>query len=130
MVAALSAFGVGGPRIGWQEQAAHRFILSMDGNGAACSRVALALRWNSVLVKYNSPYLLYYFHGLEPWRHYLPVRRDPDVLDLIAGMAGSADRDAEIADRSTQFARDHLNRRSATTYTAELLERYFALFGA
>jgi hypothetical protein len=47
----LRNMGFGDDRyISWDEQLESRFLLSMDGNGAACSRVLVALASNSVLV--------------------------------------------------------------------------------
>ena len=67
--------------VDWQHQLLSRFVFSMDGNGATCSRVMRVLRSRSVLLKLNSPHQLFYFSGLIPWRHYVPVA-DADDLDL------------------------------------------------
>jgi hypothetical protein len=126
MVAALR---LGHGRKEWAEQLPCKYLLSMDGNGANCSRVALALRSNSVLVKYNSPWLLFYFRGLEAWHHYLPARRDDDVVTIVEQAAATRVRDAAIAVESARFARDHLSEAACACYTAELMRHYFALCG-
>ena len=41
------------PRMAWKEQLQAKFLLSIDGNGATCSRVVIALASNSVLLKYE-----------------------------------------------------------------------------
>ena len=51
------------PVLDWKEQLQRRFILSIDGNGATCSRVVIALLSNSVLLKYDSDNIMYYFEG-------------------------------------------------------------------
>ena len=127
--AMIRALGFGEVRRPWADHFRYRYLLSIDGNGANCSRVALGLMGQAVLAKYNSPFLLFYFHGLEPWRHYLPVRRDDDVLALVAGAAETIERDAEIAARSTEFARQHLTEAACLSYTAELLRLYLEAFG-
>ncbi len=58
-------FGQGG-RIPWRHQLTHKFIISMDGNGATCSRVVLALRSNSVLLKYSSKSFALLFSSFDP----------------------------------------------------------------
>ena len=73
----------GGHHTPWVEQFRHRFILSMDGNGPSCARIGIGLACNSVLLQYCSRHLMYYFSGLQPWLHYLPVHDDRDVLDII-----------------------------------------------
>ena len=47
---ALRDLGFGGSQIPWSEQFLHKFIISVDGNGAACSRIVIALKSNSVLL--------------------------------------------------------------------------------
>lgn len=127
--AKVRALGLGSERRAWADHFAYRYLLSIDGNGANCSRVALGLHGQGVLAKYNSPYLLFYFHGLEPWRHYLPVRRHDDVLALLAQAGEAEQRDAAIARRSTAFARAYLSETACLHYTADLLGRYLATFG-
>jgi hypothetical protein len=45
----------------WREQLRHRFLLSLDGNGAVCARLAIGLKSNSAVVKYRSPYIFTIF---------------------------------------------------------------------
>ncbi len=40
-------------RLDWPAQFKHRFLLSLDGNGAACSRIAIALKSNCVPIKFS-----------------------------------------------------------------------------
>lgn len=127
--ALIAALDLGQQRRGWAEQLSYRYLLSMDGNGATCSRVARSLVSNGVLVKYASPHELFYFRGLQAWRHYLPVRRDEDVLTILAQSDAARERDHAIARRSAAFARDHLSREACGRYTAALLRRYFEWIG-
>ena len=66
----VRALGVTGSPASWKDQFSYRYLLSMDGNGATCSRVAIALKSRSVLIKYASDFQLFYFDGLVPgpWR--------------------------------------------------------------
>jgi hypothetical protein len=112
----------------WQQQFQHRFILSMDGNGATCSRVAIALNSNSVLLKYNSPHLLYYFGGLQPWLHYVPVAQDREVEGIIALAALYPERFRRIAENGRSFVQRYLNEDAVHRYTAILLQLYARSF--
>ena len=119
------AMGFGdGVHVPWTEQFRHRFIISMDGNGATCSRVALALMSNSVLVKYASPHLLYYFSGLQPWRHYLPVAGDEEVLRIVRLERERPGLFEPVARAGREFAEQYLTREAITQYTADLLRLY------
>ena len=116
-------------RVSWQEQFTRRFVISMDGNGATCSRVAIALRSNSVLIKYASAEMLYYFHGLQEWLHYIPVAHDRD-LDALLDLGDWSPRSPEeIAYAGRSFAERFLTRDSIIAYTVTLLSLYSKCFG-
>lgn len=117
-----------GPPLSWQEHYRHRFLLSLDGNGATCSRMWLALRSQSVPMKYESDHLLYYFHGLQPWVHYLPIGRHADVAKLIAIERRAPGTFHAVADAGQHVVRTLLTRERVTRYMAYLLEEYAACF--
>lgn len=111
-----------GSPLPWDEQLTKRFILSVDGNGATCSRVVRTLRSRSVLMKMNSPHLLFYFHGLRPFEHYLPVANVTEMEEWLAlDDAALVDRPG-LVDRANSFAEACLNRSAVETYTALVLQ--------
>lgn len=121
---ALRDLGFGGPRIPWPEQFQHKFIISVDGNGATCSRVAIALKSNSVLLKYDSPHHLYYFRGLLPWRHYIPISIDSDIENIVMIEQECPNTFASIAEEGRSFAETYLTRPRVLQYAAEVLTGY------
>ena len=121
---ALRDLGFGGPRIPWPEQFSHKFIISVDGNGATCSRVVIALKSNSVLLKYDSSHHLYYFRGLIPWRHYVPIRVDGDIEDIVQIERECPNAFASIAEEGRYFAETYLVRPRVLQYAAEVLTGY------
>ena len=126
---AIEALKVGGRRWSWAEQQAFRYLISIDGNGATCSRVAATLHGHSVLAKYASPNMLYYFKGLQPWRHYVPVNEHGDVIDLLNDAEIGFALHRGIAARSRRFARRFLARPPILLYSAMLLSGYVRRFG-
>jgi hypothetical protein len=108
--------------IEWSDQLKRRFILSIDGNGATCSRVVRTLASNSVLIKMNSPHQLFYFAGLRPFEHYLPAADAEAVEDWVRldGL-GRIDRAGIIA-RANAFASTLLTREAVLTYTSMVIE--------
>ncbi len=112
------------PRLDWQEQFQRRFILSMDGNGATCSRVLISLLSNSVLLKYDSDKMLYYFWGMQPWVHYVPVADDGDVENILNLEARNPARFQQIAAAGRRFATTYLSQNSVFEYTRRLLTLY------
>lgn len=124
-VAMLEAMGCGSGNIpnSWQDQFAGRFMLSMDGHGATCARVVIALKSHSALMKYRSDSVLYYFHSLQPWLHYIPIDDDADV-ERVLDLEASGISFAHVAAAGRQFANTLLNRDAVLRYTASLIERY------
>ena len=114
--------------IAWQEQLRHRFLISVDGNGATCSRVVKSLRSQSVLVKFESPYELFYFPLLKPGVHFLSAARAQDVeryLDEENALPGCH---ARVAIAGAAFARRVLVAPTVLDYTRLLIDRYASLF--
>ena len=124
--AMLRAMGFGVGAMSWQEQFRHRFIISMDGNGATCSRVVIALRSHSVLLKYASDRVLYYFHGLAPGEHYVPIQTDADVLRTVSAARSDPAPYRAINAAARRFAGAFLTRRAVEHYMAALLQGYAA----
>jgi hypothetical protein len=112
------------PKLSWRDQFRSRFLLSMDGNGATCARVAIALRSNSVLMKYDSEHVLYYFGGLTPWVHYAPIARDEDVEHVMRWAEKAPALFASIAEQGRLFALEYLTQERAIEYTVALLRAY------
>ena len=118
----------GGSGATWRQQLEHKFLISIDGNGATCSRVAVALHSNSILMKYDSIYRLYYFDGLQPWRHYLPIPNHEYVLHAIDAEKKHPGSMMRIAEEGRKFAKTYLNREATEIYTAATLLLYKECF--
>lgn len=112
-------------KISYEEQFKHKFILSIDGNGATCSRIALTLKSQSVLLKYDSTSILFYFKKLIPWHHYIPVHKDADVETIIE-MEKEQSKFGYIAQNANEFYQQYLQRDKQIEYTACLLH-YFSI---
>jgi hypothetical protein len=112
------------PYVSWGDQLRHRFVISMDGNGAACSRLVKGLRSNSVVIKFDSPYELYYFAALKPGSEYLLAQREEDVERIIENEAESPGAFKSVAESGQQFADKYLTIGSVMDYTARLLAAF------
>lgn len=124
--ARLRREGYGQAEVGWSEQLLNRFLISMDGNGATCSRMYVALRSSCALLKYDSSYELYYFKGLTPWVNYAPICDDRDVLEILAIERDDPGFFEPMAAAGNLLA-DLLSRENVKLYTAEMLRQYVSL---
>jgi hypothetical protein len=113
--------------VSWEDQLQHRFILSMDGNGAACSRLVKGLMCNGVVIKFDSPYELYYFPALRAGSDYLLAENEQDVERLVDIETAHPGTFKEVAVSGQQFAAQYLGIRSVMDYTARLLTALAAL---
>ena len=112
------------PWTSWDEQLRYRFLLSMDGNAAAWSRLVIALQSNSAVIKYRSPSTLYYFPAMLAGREYIDVRNDQEVEDVVRTELRSPRRFKPVAQAGRAFAARYLNKASVLDYTAALLTDY------
>ena len=125
----IESLDIGGPDRSWAEQQQSRYQISLDGNGATCARVAISLHSHSVLMKYASPNILYYFQGLYPWRHYIPIVHDINILRALEDASDFEYMHRDIATRSRIFAQQILTRHAILSYTSRLLQSYINAFG-
>jgi hypothetical protein len=125
----LRQMGVGqNVQLSLDEQYSHKFIISIDGNGAACSRVCTALKSNSVLMKYDSDSVLYYFQYLLPWVHYIPICSDSDVERFIK-LSNNGFSFEDISYNSKRFFDENLTMSQVLIYFNELITKYARYIG-
>ena len=113
--------------VSWEEQLRHRFIISMDGNGAACSRLVKGLFSNSVVIKLESPYELYYFPVLRAGYDYILAEDEESIERIVDSEIDHVAEYRKIAISGQQFAAKYLTIRSVMDYTAQLLNAFATL---
>lgn len=124
----LMEMGFGSSESSWEEQFCHKFVISMDGNTAACSRVKEVLKSNCVLLKYDSRHVLHYSSHFVPWLHYIPISGDADVdaiIDIERQYPGFFEF---VSVEGTKFFRNFLHKERIFDYTGALLRMYAASF--
>lgn len=104
-------------RMTWAQHFGYKFLISIDGNGAACSRMAIALKSNSALLKYDSPHQLFYFAGITEATHYVRIQQDADVNDTIQAELLSPLCFQQIAINGSSFYHRHLRKERLIAYT-------------
>jgi hypothetical protein len=110
--------------IGYREQFKNRFLVSMDGNGAAWSRYAIGLKSNSAIIKYESPYVLYYFPKMTAGREYLSVSSEAEVERIVELERRRPGAHRHVAEAGRRFFGRYLRQDRVIAYTAALLRRY------
>jgi len=123
----VKSLGVTSDRLSWKEQTKNKFIISVDGNACTFKRVIDILHSNSVLLKYHSNRMQYYYPSLVKWMHYIPISENADVINVVRDEINSPMRYKYISDVSTQFARDYLNECITDYYMIALLNQFARL---
>jgi hypothetical protein len=115
------------PFVSWQDQLRHRFIISLDGNGAACSRLVKGLQSNSVVIKFDSAHELYYFPALKPGLDYVAVADERGLAPVLEAEVSAPGAFKAVAASGQRFFAKYLTVHSVVDYTARLLSAYAAL---
>ncbi|CAM3066142.1 hypothetical protein JHFBIEKO_3076 [Methylobacterium mesophilicum] len=119
--------GWGHGHVSWDVSYNSRFGISIDGNGAACSRPALVLGSKSVLIKYASEHVLFYFPAMIDGVHFVGVHSDQEVLDIVKRERSSPGTYREIAGNGREFAHYLFDRAFMYRYTRRLMHEYYCL---
>jgi len=123
----IKSLGVTSEIMPWEEQTKNKLIISIDGNACTFKRVIDILHSNSVLLKYHSDRIQYYYPSLVKWMHYIPISEDGDVINVVTDEMKSPMRYKYISDVSTQFAREYLNECITDYYMIALLNQFAKL---
>jgi Glycosyl transferase family 90 len=120
----LKSMNIISDRIDWKDQLDYKFLISVDGNGATCSRVLIALMSNSVLIKSYSTYKLFYFSKLKEFEHYIPFHHPGDISYYLNNIKYFNGEFSRIAENGKKFYEDVLSIDSLYKYTSLVLEKY------
>ena len=117
-------------RLPLSAQLRNRFLLSMDGNGVDCSRLATALKSRSALIKHESEFCLFYFPKLRNERDLLTVSNFDEIEQIVERERDSPGTYRAVAESGREFFSRYLERDRVIAYTALLLERYAELYAS
>lgn len=105
----------------------HKYLISVDGTVAAY-RLPYLLVGDSVVLKQDSIYYEHFYHELQPWKHYIPVKKD--LSDLLDKLHWAREHDGEakkIAKAGQEFARNSLMGDDIFCYYFRLFQEYASL---
>lgn len=112
-----------------EQVAEYRYLIDVEGFGYS-GRLKLFFHAARTVLLVDRPYREYFFDDIEPFRHYVPVRRDlTDLLERIEWLRVNPKREAEIVREAQEFARIRLTRKAAVEAWAGLLEKHVAAGG-
>ena len=91
------------------EQIKYKYIVIADGNVSTYGYFWV-LASGSVPLKQESDHVQYFEKWLEPFVHYVPIKRDfSDLLEKIEWLRENDNKAKEIANNARNFAKDYFN---------------------
>ncbi|XP_069614059.1 protein O-glucosyltransferase 2 isoform X7 [Ranitomeya imitator] len=105
----------------------YKYQILLDGTVAAY-RMPYLLIGNSVILKQDSIFYEHFYNELQPWKHYVPFKKD--LSDLLEKIKWVKDHDVEakkIAETSQEFARNNLMGDHVFCYYFKLFQAYAKL---
>jgi hypothetical protein len=120
--------GMMSPSVSRKDHLQYKYLVDVDGNSCSFERYFWLLLSNSLVLKQMSPNVQWYYGGLEPYKHYVPVKSDlSDLLEKIQ-WAQAHDEEAKLmAEEATRFVEENLSPEDTLLYLSCLLKEYAAL---
>lgn len=117
--------GLLGKKKGIAEHLAYKYLVDVDGHSCTWPRIHDWLMSNSVLLKQMSGDIQWFYEGLVPYYHFVPIAAD--LSDLISQFHWARMHDAECQEmtkRSNQFVKDYLTQEAIYHYIYCLIHAY------
>jgi hypothetical protein len=103
----------------------YKYLVDVDGNSCSFERYFWLLLSNSVVLKQMTPNIQWYYRGLKPYEHFIPVKRDLSDLFEQIEWAQTHDQEAkQIAENATSFIKNELSIEDVFVYMTHLLREY------
>ncbi|GEM_PF-1345320 len=112
----------------FESQLNYKYHILIDGNASSYSASGWKFFANSTIFKPHSRWIQWYYSGLHPWVHYIPVTED--LSDLVEKIHWTIHHDSlakEIAHHSRKFALSHLTHPNNLLYLRLALLKYSKL---
>ena len=109
------------PKITDEEKFKFKYILHLRGHVSAY-RLGGELNSGSVVMIPDSEYTQWFSALLEPYKHYIPVKKDlSNLLDMVKWCESNVHECENIARNAKQFYQTHLTKEGILSYTENLI---------
>ncbi len=106
----------------------YKYLISIDGNTCAWSRVPWIMLSNSVLLKQETDNMEWFYPAIIPYVHYIPVNTDlTDIFPQFKWMKTHDDEVRQISKNATNFAENNLMSEHVEAHMAIVLNKYHKL---
>jgi hypothetical protein len=115
------------------DQRRFKYLVNIDGYGAAWNRTEWQLRSNSIMFL-DTEYYMFTSKHLKPWVHYVPIsvtdiNEKDDLLDHFQLVRGFDDAQASsICEQARLYAKTYNSQEQALLYTEAIISRALELY--
>lgn len=103
------------------EKSNYKYIINVDGSVSAF-RLGFELGMNSVILKVNSDYKMWYSNLLIPMKHYIPIKHDcSDLVEKILWCKNNDNECKKIASNAVKFYEKYLSKEGILDYFSKSL---------
>jgi hypothetical protein len=120
--------GMLGDFVSMKEHAKYKYLIDVDGWVSTWPRCYQLLLSNSVMLKQEDCYIQWFYRGIIPYEHYVPIAND--LSDIFEQFKWAKENDIlveNIAKNATDFANVWLSHEGIFVYLYKLLEEYAKL---
>lgn len=111
-----------------KEQVKYKYIISADGNGASWTR-PLAICFSDSLLLYQTEEFQWFQPALQPFVHYLPIKKDlSDLIERIDWARANSDKVKEIIKNQNEVARKCFHPQTIAKQLSYIIENYAKKF--
>lgn len=125
----MQAAGLLSKRVNKIDHLKYKYLVDVDGNSCTYERYFWLLLSNSLVLKQTTPNIQWYYAGLKPYVHYLPL--EDDLSDLTEKVQWASSHDVEskrIAENATKFVLENLSTEDVFLYMYHLIKEYSKLY--
>lgn len=106
----------------------YRYLIDIDGYSTCFSRTFWILLSNSVLLKQTTNYKQWFYQGLKPYIHFIPLKSDLSNLEEQYKWCLEHEQECRcISEEASQFALNYLSYEKNMGYLLRLLQVYSSL---
>lgn len=102
----------------------YKYLASIDGARCTWDRLVWHLYSNCLVFKTTSNQVQWFYKGIKPYRHYIPIRDESLLLDKMAWFDAHPEEVRTIIERASHFVEDNLTLEDMFHYYLVLIQEY------
>jgi len=107
-----------------EEHLNYQYLISIDGYRCSWERLVWHLHSNSLVFKHQTNQIQWYYKGIKPFKHYIPITDEHSIITQIAWAEAHPREVQTIIQNASTFVEENLSLEDLYHYIAVLLQEY------